>query len=229
MIYRSNLSCPDLSPRFKLANPAVQMLGHDVPTDPDFDPNCGIWTHEEAANLYNVAKQIGGLWLDIGSRFGWRAAHLEAASCSVIALDPEYHRAEFLERASASIGARHRAVCFVALTSQDYFEAYQGTLAGCVVDGCHDAPEPVKDAIGAHRCLAGAVLLHDFQGTPVQDAVVALLDVGFRVRIYDTPNGVALCWRDAGLIPPDHVPDPMVDWSTLRKQRAATFPFERCE
>lgn len=229
MIYRSNLSCPDLSPRFKLANPAVQMLGHDVPTDPDFDPNCGFWTHDEAAILYNVAKQIGGLWLDIGSRFGWTAAHLEAASCSVIALDPEYHRAEFLERASASIGARHCAVCFVALTSQDYFEAYQGTLAGCVVDGCHDAPEPVKDAIGAHRCLAGAVLLHDFQGTPVQDAVVALLDVGFRVRIYDTPNGVALCWRDAGLIPPDHVPDPMVDWSTLRKQRAATFPFERCE
>jgi len=227
MVYRSNLACPELSSRFKLASPPVQMLGHDVPTDPDFDPNCGFWTHDEAAILFNVAKQIGGLWLDIGSRFGWTATHLEIAGCTVIALDPEYHRAEFLDRASEN--TRRSAISFVALTSQDYFGAYNGTLAGCVVDGCHDAPEPIKDAIGAHRCLAGAILLHDFQGTPVQDAVVALLDVGFRVRIYDTPNGVALCWRDAGLIPPVHVPDPMVDWSTLRKQRAPYFPFERCE
>ena len=46
MIYRSNLTAPDLAPQFKLRNPPMTMLGHDVPSDPDFLPDCGYLTHD---------------------------------------------------------------------------------------------------------------------------------------------------------------------------------------
>ena len=58
MIYRSNLTCPDLSLHFKLRNPPKQIMGHDAPSDPDFEPECTYWTHDEAAILYNVVKQV---------------------------------------------------------------------------------------------------------------------------------------------------------------------------
>jgi hypothetical protein len=56
MIYRSNPVAPDLTPFFKLKEPAMQMMGHDVPSDPDFDPNCGFLTHDEAAILFACAS-----------------------------------------------------------------------------------------------------------------------------------------------------------------------------
>ena len=52
---------------------------------------------------------------------------------------------------------------------------------------------------------------------------------GFRTRIYNTPNGVALCWRGfKGWSPPDHVPDPAVDWAGMRA-RVEEFDWSKCE
>jgi hypothetical protein len=77
MIYRSNLEAPDLTPHFKhlVSRPMPHSFGHDVPSDwgdkADDDPvfglykKCGMWTHDEAAILFNVAAAawtFQGMW-----------------------------------------------------------------------------------------------------------------------------------------------------------------------
>jgi len=46
-------------------------------------------------------------------------------------------------------------------------------------------------------------------------------------RTYDTPNGMAVCWR-GDFSPPNHVPDPAIDWGSVRAGRAPEFDFARC-
>lgn len=215
MIYRSNLECPDLSSRFTLLDPPMQHMGHDTPSDPDFLPACTYFTHDEAAILYAVGSQVSGAWVDIGSRMGWTSAHLEAAGCLVIAVDPEYKLPVFLARASRSAGLSR--IIFVPLSSFEYFSSYPHIKAsGAVIDGCHDSPEPSRDASWAAAAGAEVILFHDFQGMPVRDAVRLLMGQGWKCRVYDTPNGVALCWRDKSFVPPGHVPDPSIDWAEIR-------------
>ncbi len=74
------------------------------------------------------------------------------------------------------------------------------------------------------------MLFHDFRGQPIQDAVLMLMHIeDFRCRIYDTPNGVALLWRGyPEFKPPDHTPDPAIDWKAIRKQ-ALGFDWARTE
>jgi hypothetical protein len=110
MIYRSNLTCPDLTPHFKHLHSRVMphSMGHDVPSDwadkADDDPvfgiykKCGFWTHDEVAILYNIARTGGipgrygarlGSWLDIGAHTGWTSAHISAATLTgVLGVDP---------------------------------------------------------------------------------------------------------------------------------------------
>src|SRR5262249_1970061 len=90
MIYRSNLQCPDLSEYFLLRKPAMQIAGHDIPSDPDYAPDCGFLSADEAAILYHCVRAIGGgHWLDIDARFGWTAAHICEAGGTVTMVDPE--------------------------------------------------------------------------------------------------------------------------------------------
>src|SRR5712664_503966 len=98
MIYRSNLTAPDLAPHFKLADQVVQHMGHDCPSDPDFEPACTFLTHDEAAILYRIAKAWPKRWADIGARLGWTAAHLIAGGASVCAIDPQLQFQTFLAR-----------------------------------------------------------------------------------------------------------------------------------
>src|SRR5882757_4294806 len=89
MIYRSNLTFPDLSPHFKLKSPALTTMGHDMPSDPDYEPGCGFLTHDEAAILYSIVKAWPYRWVDIGARFGWSTAHIATAKpMGVIPVDP---------------------------------------------------------------------------------------------------------------------------------------------
>ena len=99
MIYRSNLTAPDLQPHFRHA--VCRVMGHsqshDVLSDfsdkTDNDPvcgpfkSCGALTHDEAAILYNIARQVGGTWLDIGGLTGWSACHMAAAGCKVYSVE----------------------------------------------------------------------------------------------------------------------------------------------
>ena len=243
-IYRSNLIAPNLRPYFKLADPPLQNCGHDVPSDPDFDPNCGYWTDDEAAILYQVARQVGGQWADLGGRLGWTTAHIAAAGGSVDLIEPEAARGSaFTARLEGNLNNfmvhyRESSLIVVQKRAQGYLQEESMLIEGFVIDADHDAPQPTLDALGCERIAKpdAVILMHDFWGRPIQDAVETLMRSGWRCRIYDTPNGVALLWRgyrcDGGgpcLHPPNHVPDPAIDWLQVRRGRAKGFSFERTE
>lgn len=248
MIYRSNLMCPDLAPFFKLKNPPLQTLGHDMPSDPDFLPGCGFLTHDEAAILYNIAKAWPKRWVDIGSRLGWSTAHIAVGEARfVVGVDPEYGQGAFLNRAVIQFPGEFAAnATFRACTSEVWFKSSAGmgySVDAVMIDGCHDTPEPTLDAIRAIDAGASVLAWHDFQGRPVRDAVAWVLNLKceceecggtasfcahWKCRVYDTPNGMAVAWRDGcGFIPPDHVPDPAIDWAAIRR-RYNDFDFTRC-
>ncbi len=238
MIYRSNLIAPDLTPHFKLLSPAVQIFGHDVPTDPDYDPGCGFWTHDEAAILYNVAKQRPGVWLDLGSRMGWTSAHILAAGCSVHMVDQAYHNEAIKKRAVDStiqVIEEDFSSWPMASSVENFFAGYAHLYQydGFVIDADHDRPQPTLDAMRCHQSAQedSVILMHDFMGRPIQDAVVVLMALGWRCRIYDTPNGVALLWRDAKFVPPTHRPDPSINWRKMRDdiREQEQFPYHRTE
>ena len=232
MIYRSNLTAPDLSPHFKhlVSRPMGHSFGHDVPSDwgdkSDDDPvfglykRCGMWTHDEAAILYNAAKQTGGTWLDIGSHSGWTTAHLLAADADVFVIDPILWLQEGTARFEQNTYCWWSHVLGVsARKSDEYFsldshdtEEYDGV----VIDGCHEPGQPQRDAQNAVKHLAptGVIMLHDGTGRPVREAVEWLMGQGFKARAYFTPHLVFCCWR-GDFTPPDHAPDPNVKQQLL--------------
>ena len=226
MIYRSNLVAPDLTSYFPFLHSRVMghSFGHDVLSDwadkADDDPvfgeykQCGLWTHDEAAILSNIAPQVQGDWLDIGAHTGWTAAHI-AESCgpvTVTLVDPILKYQVFQDRMEANLRNVWDVLNAIhGITSEQFFA--RSTFKhwhGIVIDGDHHPGEPLKDAKGAIRFLKpdGVILFHDFVGLPVQEAVRWLMDEhGMSVRLYLTPHVVACCWRGK-FIPPKHEPDP---------------------
>lgn len=234
LIYRSNLTAPDLYPAFAprvVCKPRHNSLGHDVLSDPAREPECGFLTHDEAAILYNVALAFPGWWLDIGGAAGWSTAHLLAAGRQPTAIDPIYQDEKLLGRFSENLRSWQRNVRlgwhYEPMCSDEFFATTnQNNYSGALIDGDHSSPQPLNDARNAAELIpSGVIVLHDVLGGPVQDAVVWLMDNGFSARIYWTPHVMAVCWR-GDFTPPDHVPDPQIE-PKLRPQMAG-FPFERC-
>lgn len=245
MIYRSNLSAPDLTPYFKLTE-FDHFGGHTFLADPDFDPRCGFFTHDEAALLYNIAVNVtrftrgNAAWLDIGARTGWTAAHVIAAGGAVVALEPELYRPIFMKRAQENItGIREKYApnqpCFLPWgeTSEGYFAKRQKDAPkfdGFIIDGNHDEPEPMLDAM---RCLRAAnpsavIVIHDFLGPATWQAADFLLDEQWKCKLYYTPNMIAVCWRGfEDSVVPFHRGDPA--FKHYQRRVAEGFNLARCQ
>lgn len=229
MLYKSNLTLPDMS-GFKLSAQVLQNCGHDIPSDPDFDPGCGFMSHDEIAILYAT---LHGPHLhmktavEIGARFGWTAKAIHAATSGcVVCIDPilMYGNPE-LERFTENLGATFGSVIPVPRTAKEALRDLIGSkYAAFVIDGDHDEPQPLYDAVNCYRiaqpdCI---MVLHDGRGKPIQDAVVWLLDQGFKSKFYYTPAGMFVCWRGfEGWEPPVHQPDLHINWDGVISQIAA--------
>lgn len=240
MIYHSNLSAPDLMPRFRHLNSGIRAFGHSEMFDwadkTDDDPvfglykRCGFWTHDEAAILYTIASSIGGCWLDIGTATGWTALHLAHAVERVVTVDPQLWQPSFWKRLHENAGPEIASGVIIpwAGESQGFFGLNLAFLEfnGAVIDGNHDWPEPTRDAVGFHYMKGPeprVILFHDFMGGAVQKAVAEMRALrGYKVRIYNTPNMVACCWRGEWT-PPDHTPDPNVDWAQVWKDHITEY------
>jgi hypothetical protein len=211
-------------------------MGHDVLSDfadrPAGDPllgiykNCGFWTHDEAAILFNIAKQVGGHWLDIGAHTGWTGAHQERAGCAVLAVDNMFAVPAFYERFRENAGEDMGD--FKGTSDEFFMLRGVGPFDGIVIDGDHCHPHPLRDANNAILNLEddGVILFHDFIGKPVRDAVQFLQGHGFKCRVYWTPHMVACCWH-GNFTPPDHERDPRIHWEAV-KQSMHDFDFGRC-
>lgn len=228
-IYRSNLMCPDLQSHF-ICQERKGPHDHTVLFDPNFSGVCNFCTHDEAAILHNIALACPGDWIEIGSHTGWSGAHIAAARCAVIGLEPEAVPGSlFRERAVGNVSRCGVDMRFLEMTSKQYFEddaIAVPALSGAFIDGNHDTPEPLLDAqrvVGHLRKDAGVIVFHDFVGMPIQNAVRWLIEQGFNFRVYNTPQMIAACWRGA-LTMPVHTPDPTIPWGAVR--RSTGFDFE---
>jgi len=192
----------------------------------DYSTGCGMWTHDEAAILYNIAWAVRGPWLDIGGYVGWTAVHIAAAGCHVKSLDPSYSNSSFLERTTTNIRACGRAlhrvlaIDSIAITSDEFFASNEQLFAGIMIDGNHSAPYPKQDAINADKFAApdGVVLFHDVTHPDVREGLKVLIGNGWNYKLYWTPHLIAVCWRptNTGFKPPEHNPDPFIKNSLLK-------------
>lgn len=202
--YLSNLSAPDLRPYFKHLHwrRMGHSMGHLVASDwadkAEDDPvfglykKCGLWTRDEAAILYNMAREWdGGSVLDIGAHSGWTTAHLLAAGGLATGVDPmlrlQGFHDRFMENTASWFGNLHSISWKI---SNEYFagedaldrDRQDGPFGLVVIDGDHSEGKPQEDAENAARHLAenGVIIFHDGIGRPVREGVTWLLghDVG---------------------------------------------------
>jgi SAM-dependent methyltransferase len=239
-VIAGGLEVPDLRPHFKHLHwrPMPHSMGVPVASDfadrPASDPvfglykNCGLWTQDEAAILYNIAAAVRGRWLDLGCHTGWTSAHQAAAGCEVTAVDNMLPVFPFHERFQENVEAWD--IEAFAGTTQEFFEwvSPDARFSGVVIDADHEHPWPLKDAQKAveHLEERGVILFHDFIGRPVRTAVEYLMSRGFNCRVYWTAHMVACCWRGE-FVPPQHRPLPGIDWQRV-KESMRDFVFDRC-
>jgi predicted O-methyltransferase YrrM len=190
--------------------------------------NCGFLNRDEAAILYQCAKQIGGLWLDIGAHTGWTALHMAAAGAHVVALEPMFANDEFRVRAQRNIdrARMYNKILLKPVTSRMYFEHSTEGFDGVMIDGDHCWMNPLQDAVWAFKHLMprGVILLHDFIGGPVREATKYLMCEGMKCRIYCASSQLlAVCWQ-GDFTPPDYTPDSSIDWEKVKEPLAASNP-----
>lgn len=82
------------------------------------------------------------------------------------------------------------------------------------IDGNHDRPGPLHDAIAAHQVATddAIVLFHDLASPEVAEGLDHLRDQGWNTMIYQTVQIMGVAWRGAAR-PLPHAPDPTVAWS----------------
>lgn len=191
--------------------------------------NCGLWTMQEADILYRCAKGVyPGRGLDVGAHTAWTTAHIAEGGLRVVAVDPMLRVAAFQQRFEQNIRHWWQKIEQVShLTSSAYFDSTLDKFGLVCIDGDHSPGFPLLDAVNAvgHLEPTGVILLHDFIGLPVRDAVTWLMNIaGFKVRVYRTPHMVAVAWR-GDFVPPDHVSDPRLPDLFAR---CPEFDFSRC-
>jgi predicted O-methyltransferase YrrM len=203
----------------------------DMPDDHELKlyKNCGFLNRDEAAILYQCAKQVKGVWLDIGMHTGWTTLHMAHGGAAVVAIEPMFAHHYFAQRAKDNIirsGCKGGVIVF-DVTSRAYFEGIAGDgkmFDGVMIDGDHCWMNPLQDAVWSFKHLAstGVILLHDFIGGPVREATKYLMCEGMKCRVYCASSQLlAVCWR-GDFTPPDYTPDPKIDWQTVLTPLAAT-------
>jgi glycosyltransferase involved in cell wall biosynthesis len=179
-------------------------------------PLMGFLNRDEAILLHNIALTFAGKRaLEIGSWLGWSTCHLALAGVTVDVIDPAHDDPAFraiVEESLACCGVAGR-VNLGNGRSPERVAELGGTWSLFFIDGDHEDPGPVRDALAclpyaAEEC---AFVFHDLASPAVAAGLRLLAEKGYHVVVYQTAQIMGMAWR-GDVTPVAHVPDPDVAW-----------------
>jgi len=179
-------------------------------------PVTGNASVEEAACLYTLAKPFVGLrGIEIGTHFGWTAAHLLAAGLRLECVDPAFDDPSRIAAVAQALdgvpGARTYRLW--AGTSPGILAEVRAAdpepFSFAFIDGDHDGDAPAEDARAVIPFLAedACVVFHDMTSPHVAAGLEVCAQAGFCTRLWNTQQILGVAWR-GNVIPRKHVPDP---------------------
>ena len=173
---------------------------------------------EEAVCLYNFARQFSGKrGLEIGSHYGWTAAHLLAAGLKLDCIDPQFARPEHdalmretFDQVPGSNGYKLWGGVSPEMV-KPVLDSGEGPWSFAFIDGDHDGIAPATDAAEVLKYLAddAMVVFHDLTSPHVERGLRVFRDAGWNTRLINTMQILGVAWR-GNVTPPDHVADPNV-------------------
>ncbi len=209
---------PHMRPGDALHHP-WKYLRRDVPhlwyADERF-PLMGFLNRDEAILLHNIALQFAGKRaLEIGGWVGWSTCHLALAGVTVDVIDPAHEDPSFraiVEESLGCCGVTER-VNLGGGRSPECVAELGGKWSLFFIDGDHEDPEPVRDALACLPYAADdcAFVFHDLASPAVASGLRLLADKGFDVVVYQTAQIMGMAWR-GDVTPVAHIPDPEVAW-----------------
>ncbi|MGB3534838.1 MAG: CmcI family methyltransferase [Microcoleaceae cyanobacterium] len=183
-------------------------------------PTVGFLSRDEVHILYNTARQFAGKpALEIGCWLGWSACHLAAAGVKLDVIDPLLSRIEFYQSIQQSLTAASviQNVNLIPGYSPQKVEEVatktQQKWSLIFIDGNHDAPAPLQDAIICEKLAAvdAIILFHDLASPDVAEGLAYFKQKGWNTMIYQTMQIMGVAWR-GNVHPIQHQPDPRVHW-----------------
>ncbi|MEM8553529.1 MAG: TylF/MycF/NovP-related O-methyltransferase [Pseudomonadota bacterium] len=182
----------------------------------------GYASAEEAACLYTLAKQFAGQrMLEVGTHFGWTAAHLVAAGGQLDCIDPDLHlparkvavthALDNVKRQVDGAGTYRLWGGFSPDVIEEVRASEEAPWSLAFIDGNHEDDGPRQDALAVLPHLAddALVVFHDLTSPFVERGLYVMRQAGFSTRLYNTMQILGLAWRGDVAVP-DHERDPNV-------------------
>lgn len=183
-------------------------------------PIIGFLSRDEAHILYNLALPFAGKRaLEIGCWMGWSACHLALAGVKLDVIDPilaEPVAMESVAQSLAAAGVRERVNLIPGYSPQaveELAQREQRRWSLLFIDGDHEAPGPLKDAIACEPFAEpdALIIFHDLASPAVAEGLHYLRDRGWQTLVYQTMQIMGIAWR-GNVQPVAHQPDPAIDW-----------------
>jgi hypothetical protein len=225
---------PDLLPLFPHARPSNPWkvdwpyLRKEVPhiwrSDTRHD---GIVTGnasvEEAHCLYRLALPFKGRrGLEIGTHFGWTAAHILAAGVRLDCVDPALADAQRRRDVAEVLDAVEGSQAYVLWPESSpecipyIFRHADEPWSFAFIDGNHAGEAPANDAHAVLPFLAkdALVVFHDLTSPFVEAGLNVYREAGFSTGLFETQQIIGLAWR-GDVVVPRHEKDPNIPpiWS----------------
>lgn len=198
-------------------------------------PLIGFVSRDEVHILYNTALNCRGQrGLEIGCWLGWSACHIALAGVDLDVVDPLLANPNIFGIVMASLQAagiydRVRLVPGSSPGMALQIHGLERRRWGLIfIDGNHERPGPLYDAMAAHLVAApdALVLFHDLASPEVTEGLDYLRQRGWNTMIYQTMQIMGVAWRGTAR-PVGHIPDPTITWPLpehLASYRVCTDP-----
>jgi len=183
-------------------------------------PYVGFLSRDEAHILYNTALQFAGKpALEIGCWLGWSACHLALAGVNLDVIDPMLNQDDFFGSVArslimAGVMPRVNLVPGFSPAEVEGLIVKNNQLWSLIfIDGNHEAPGPLEDAITCAKYAApdALILFHDLAAPDVSQGLDYLKSQGWQTMVYQTMQIMGVAWR-GNVQPIQHIPDPSINW-----------------